>query len=221
MLINGWLRIVQFGFRLLYNELAFTYDWVSYIVSMGAWSCWQQASLEFLPPTFRQPILEIAHGTGALQKALVKKGYIPIGLDVSVHMGRIARRRLRRLNAHTAPKLLRARGQALPFGDESFEIIICTFPTHFIMEAATLREVHRVLAPDGQLILVMSGILTGGGWARFVLEWLYRITGQRQAPPFDLDAHWRRFGFAVRQEQVPCPRSYAMVTLLTKIEKRI
>ena len=36
MLINAWRRLLQFGFRLLYREMAFTYDWVSWIVSLGA-----------------------------------------------------------------------------------------------------------------------------------------------------------------------------------------
>jgi hypothetical protein len=45
-----WWRLVRFGFRLLYNEMAFTYDAVSAVVSLGEWRSWQRAALNFLPP---------------------------------------------------------------------------------------------------------------------------------------------------------------------------
>jgi hypothetical protein len=43
-----WWRLVRFGFRLLYNEFAFSYDLVSKVVSLGAWRCWQQSALKHL-----------------------------------------------------------------------------------------------------------------------------------------------------------------------------
>ncbi|MCZ7544410.1 MAG: hypothetical protein M5R40_13175 [Anaerolineae bacterium] len=39
-----WWALVRFGFRLLYNELAFTYDLVSRVVSLGQWRAWQRAA---------------------------------------------------------------------------------------------------------------------------------------------------------------------------------
>jgi hypothetical protein len=50
-----WWGLVRFGFRLLYNEFAFTYDTVSKVVSLGAWRCWQRAALKYLavPPGAR------------------------------------------------------------------------------------------------------------------------------------------------------------------------
>jgi ubiquinone/menaquinone biosynthesis C-methylase UbiE len=53
------LLFLRFAFRLLYYELAFTYDWVSWFVSMGQWRSWQRAAL---PHLRGQHILEIAHG---------------------------------------------------------------------------------------------------------------------------------------------------------------
>ncbi|NWG16570.1 MAG: methyltransferase domain-containing protein, partial [Chloroflexi bacterium] len=147
-----WRRLVGLGFRLLYNELAFTYDWVSVVVSLGAWRCWQRAALPHLgaPPGAR--VLELAHGTGNLQLDLYALGYMPVGYDLSPYMGRIARRKLSRRGL--SPRLARGRAQQLPFAAASFAAVVCTFPTDFIFQPETLRETHRILREDGHLIIV-------------------------------------------------------------------
>ena len=78
--LNLWERLVRFGFRLLYNELAFTYDIVSVIVSMGAWRCWQRAALKNIHLPLTAHIIELAHGTGNLQLDLYANGFTPVSL---------------------------------------------------------------------------------------------------------------------------------------------
>jgi ubiquinone/menaquinone biosynthesis C-methylase UbiE len=76
-----WRRLLRFGFRLLYNELAFTYDMVSAVVSLGAWRCWTRAALRQLASDGL--ILELAHGTGNLQLDLAAAGRRSVGFDLS------------------------------------------------------------------------------------------------------------------------------------------
>ena len=87
-IVRAWWGLVGFGFRLLYNEMAFTYDLVSWIVSLGQWRAWQRAALDHIdaPPGAR--ILELAHGTGNLQMDLRAAGYHTVALDLSRAMGR-------------------------------------------------------------------------------------------------------------------------------------
>ncbi|HYO87104.1 MAG TPA: class I SAM-dependent methyltransferase [Candidatus Limnocylindrales bacterium] len=170
-----WRNTVRFGFRLLYQEFAFTYDAVSWTVSMGAWRCWVASALKFLPPG--EPVLELAHGPGHLQAALAEQGSRAFGIDQSVQMGRQARRRL--LKRGRAARLARARAQALPFADETFAAIVSTFPTEFIVQPATLAEVRRVLQPGAPLIIVPAASFNRGGAAKAALEWAYQVTGQR------------------------------------------
>ena len=87
-----WWRLVRFGFRLLYQEMAWTYDLVSWAVSLGEWRAWQRAALPFVSG---RHVLEIAHGPGHLLLALSTAGFTVSGLDLSPQMGRQARRRLR------------------------------------------------------------------------------------------------------------------------------
>ncbi|NJO77779.1 MAG: methyltransferase domain-containing protein [Cyanobacteria bacterium RM1_2_2] len=151
--------MVRFGFRLLYNELAFTYDTVSSVVSLGEWRCWQRSTIGYLPQ--QGLILELAHGTGNLQLDLHAAGFKPVGYDLSPYMGRIAQRKLRK--AGYPVRLARGKAQQLPYGREAFSGVVSTFPTDFILAPETLHEIHRVLQADGVLVIVPNGVLNGGG----------------------------------------------------------
>jgi ubiquinone/menaquinone biosynthesis C-methylase UbiE len=214
-----WEQLVQFGFRLLYHELAFTYDVVSNIVSLGAWHCWQRTALLYLPAPSNDWVLELAHGTGHLQIALKKAGYRTVGYDLSHQMGRIAKKKLQ--GAGVSPLLVRGRAEQLPFADDQFAAVIATFPTEFIVADETLKEAHRVLVDDGQLVIVLSAELVSGGLVRIFLEWLYRITGQRQleqngAIKDELLDLFGSHGFEMRFVQEPCSRSVVHLIVAQK-----
>jgi ubiquinone/menaquinone biosynthesis C-methylase UbiE len=209
-----WWRLVRFGFRLLYNEMAWTYDGVSWVVSLGQWRNWQRAVLKHLNAKSGAVVLELAHGTGNLQLDLAKSGYERVALDYSPAMGRIAQAKLRR-NGVSAP-LVRARGQALPFADNTFSAVVSTFPTPFIIEAETLQEVYRVLKPGGCLVVVMNAIFTRGGVVKETLEVAYRVTGQRGDWGVDLPALFEAAGFEVSVAVEPCRWSVAQVLIATR-----
>ena len=176
-MISLWWRLVRFGFRLLYNELAFTYDVVSKIVSLGQWRSWQRRGIPHLVLEPGQRVLELAHGTGNMQIDLLVAGYHPIGLDLSPNMGRLARRKLKQHGL--AARLVRASAFQLPFGSRSFDAVFSTFPTEFFIQPSALSEAWRVLKPGGRYVVVINGLLTGKQFSARILEWLYRVTGQR------------------------------------------
>ena len=209
-----WWALIKLGFRLLYDELAFTYDFVSMVVSLGAWRCWQRTALKHLPPVGTGRVLELAHGTGNLQLDLAAAGYEAVAIDFSAQMGQIASRKLYR--GQLAVRLARAKAQQLPYAARTFAGVVSTFPTPFILEPATVREVHRVLDVGGQFVVVVNGVLTGGGVAAAGLEWLYRITGQREGHRFDVIEYLADYGFAAQVVQESCPRSTATVIVAHK-----
>jgi ubiquinone/menaquinone biosynthesis C-methylase UbiE len=193
--------LVQFGFRLLYHEMAWSYDLVAWGVSGGQWRAWGRAAL---PHLVGQSVLELGHGPGHLLVALAQLSFCPVGLDLSPHMGRMARGRLRRAGLESP--LARGRAQALPFATDSFDSVLATFPTQYIVDPATLAEVRRVLRPGGRLVVVVGAQLQGQDpFSRFV-EWLYKITGQRELARA-WDAPFVAAGFAPRQVLVEMPRS--------------
>jgi ubiquinone/menaquinone biosynthesis C-methylase UbiE len=195
MLRNLWWRLIRLGFHLLYNELAWTYDVVSWLVSLGQWRRWQLAGLAFVTGP---RVLEIAHGPGHMLIALADQGYDTVGVDLSPYMSRLAQRRLRRTG--NSALLLRGRAQALPFRGGVFDTVYTSFPTDFIADPETLTAVQRVLRPGGRLVIVPEGHLRGSGPLHRFINWLFQITGQR-GDTFAVadDGYWPRHTHAWQQ----------------------
>jgi ubiquinone/menaquinone biosynthesis C-methylase UbiE len=210
-----WWRLISLGFRLLYNEMAWTYDLVAWVVSLGQWHNWQRAALHHLNTNSGDRVLELAHGTGNLQLDLFSAGYQRIGLDISPFMGHLAGRKLRK--HHLKSPLVRGRAQYLPFPDNSFDAIVSTFPTPFIIESETLAEAHRILKQGKRLVIVPSGVLTGGGLLKQGLEFAYRVTGQRGPWGIQLEDHFLNAGFSVEMVVQKCPYSVAYVIIATRL----
>jgi ubiquinone/menaquinone biosynthesis C-methylase UbiE len=162
------------AFHLLYHQFAWTYDAISAMASLGQWRNWQSAAIPYIRGS---DILELGHGPGHMLLDLAAQGYRPVGLDLSPQMGRMARKRL--LGERHFLNLVRGRSQTLPFGPQSFDTIVATFPTPYIIAPETAVAIHRVLRPGGRLVIVPEARLTGKGLLNRWLEWLYRITGQR------------------------------------------
>lgn len=213
-LTRAYIDLLRFGFRLLYNELAFTYDAVSWIVSLGEWRRWQRAAIPHLNAPTGSLILELAHGTANLHIDLRQMGYRMIGLDLSAAMGRLARRKL--LKHSLLPQLVRGQAQALPFPDVSFDAVVSTFPTEFIVDPATIREIYRVLKPGARLVFVPSGALTGRGVIEHGVELAYKATGQRGMWPEYIMERFTAAGFTLTTLIEPCYRSVAQVVIAEK-----
>jgi ubiquinone/menaquinone biosynthesis C-methylase UbiE len=173
-----WRASLRLFFRLLYNELAWSYDVVAWLVSLGQWKAWGRTTLAHL---CGERVLELGHGPGYLLLAMAERGLAPVGLDRSPHMGRQAQRRVRCAGL-TVP-LLRARAQALPFRTASLDSIVATFPTEFIVDPRTMREVSRTLRPDGRLVVAVWTYFEGAGLMARFLRGLYHVTGQNEPAP--------------------------------------
>lgn len=213
-LSHAWWGLIRFGFRLLYNELAWTYDLVSRIVSLGQWHDWQKTALKHIDAAPGDAVLELAHGTAVFHRDLIEAGYRVIGIDRSPYMGRIGQRRLR--DEGIDPLLARADARAIPLPPESVGAVVSTFPTEFIIHPATLREVRRILKPGGRLVVVFNGILTGSQPHSRFIEWLYRVTGQRGPWPGDIEDRIREAGFDLQMVTEPLERSRVLLFIATK-----
>jgi ubiquinone/menaquinone biosynthesis C-methylase UbiE len=209
-------RFLRFAFALLYNQLAFAYDLVSWLVSAGQWRAWQRTALPFLPGP---PVLEIAHGTGNLLLDLAGLGLAPIGLDLSPAMSRLASRKLRRrLGGPALPvPLVRASVAALPFAGQSLASLVSTFPTEFLVQPPVIAEFFRVLRPGGAFVCVPAAQVTGPALFDRWSAWLFRITGQSATGWFEpVVQRFNQAGFQARLQQVRLPRSRVMLIVAQK-----
>jgi ubiquinone/menaquinone biosynthesis C-methylase UbiE len=194
-------------FRLLYNEFAWTYDAVSWLVSVGQWRSWQFTGLELLKPG---RTLEVGHGPGHMLAALERSGHAAFGVDLSASMGGLAGRRLGRYGLPA--RLNRATAQALPFADGALANILSTFPTEYFVDPSAIREFARVLQPGGRLVVVPVAQITGSGMVDRAAAFLFAITGQSAnawfAPVLD---RFAQAGFTVRLSTIRLPRSTVSV----------
>ncbi len=140
-----WLaRLYLWATYRLYDEFAWAYDLVSWLVSLGQWSRWRRAALDHV---VGQRVLEVGFGTGELLSEMAGCGLQVAGLELSPAMHRVTGRKLARRGL--AVPRVRGQVQHMPFADGGFDSIVSTFPAGYIVEAATLHEVARLLRSPG------------------------------------------------------------------------
>ncbi len=183
----------------LYDELAWAYDPVSRLVSGGRWDAWRRFALDDVQGP---RVLELGFGTGELLLEMRRRGLAAVGLDPSRPMHRVLSRKGARQGLNV-PRLL-ARAEALPFPSSSFDTVVSTFPANYIIEAPTLSEVARVLAPAGRFVIAglivqvphsaryPLSIVPDGPWPRL---WRY-FTGVAGEAGLTCRVTWREDGRA-------------------------
>lgn len=204
-----WL--LRLGFHFLYNQLAWTYDAVAWLVSLGQWQAWGRTAIPFLQGP---RVLDLAHGPGNLLLNLVAAGFQPTGYDLSPFMGRITQGKLKQRKL--VIPLGRGRAQQLPFATNTFNSVVSTFPAEFILQPDTLHEIHRVLTADGVFVMVPVAFLSGRGLLPQLAEWLFRVTGQRPADTIDLPPQLAAAGFHSHIEWITLPQSRVMLIVAHK-----
>ena len=189
-------KAFTFFFRLLYHSFAWSYDWVAAIVSVGQWNQWVLSAIPYLEGP---RILELGFGPGHLQSAMLQRGYQVFGLDESPQMIKLAYSRLVYLNGYAKiPGLCRGRAQALPYPSDSFDNVIATFPSPYIVDPLTLVEIYRVLAPGGKVLIVLSAEFTSAKTLHRAAAWLFKATGQATQDVTPFTQRIRAAGFTTR-----------------------
>jgi ubiquinone/menaquinone biosynthesis C-methylase UbiE len=205
------LGVVRFIFRLLYNELAFSYDLVAWLVSFGQWGAWRRTATLYLDDG---PVLDLAHGTGGLMVDLEGLGHAPVGLDLSPHMGRIARRRLR--DRGLPVRLVRGRAQQLPFPDGSYGNVVMTFPADFVLDSATLEAIARILQPAGRLVIVVMGHMRPVPVLRWLISRAYDLTTPEHLSEAGALHRLGQAGFIARWEDAELEGARARLLVATR-----
>ena len=140
---------------------------------------WAPRLIEAAKISSGQRVLDVACGTGIVAREAAGKvgpqGSV-VGLDLNALMLAVA--------AQRAPRVSWKMGNAesLPFRDGSFDAVCCQFGLmFFVNRAAALKEMLRVMARGGRLVLaVWDRLENNPGYAAFVTL-LERIAGDQAA----------------------------------------
>lgn len=111
--------------------------------------------VELAMPGSGERVLDVACGTGIVARSAAPRVGLDgtvVGLDLNEGMLRVARR----ISSEARPPIEWRRGDAtdMPFPDGAFDVVFCQQGLQFFPDQpAALREMYRVLAPNGRVAL--------------------------------------------------------------------
>jgi len=112
----------------------------------------QRLVLEMMGELAGRRVLDAGCGDGALACAAASWGGDVTGIDPDPSMLAAARSRAAKMGVR--PTFLEGRVERLPFPDAAFDVVASTTVLCFVPDAAgAVREMVRVLRPDGRLVL--------------------------------------------------------------------
>jgi demethylmenaquinone methyltransferase / 2-methoxy-6-polyprenyl-1,4-benzoquinol methylase len=175
--------------RDLFSGLPDRYDLLAELLSFGQNRRWRSAMVDVIaamdPPPRR--VLDVATGTGGVALMLSERtGAAITGVDLTEQMLRRGLQRIAQRGRADRIRLLLARGEQLPFPDDTFDALTFTYLFRYVADpAAAIRELARVVRPGGYVanlefavpanplwraawvaytraVLPVAGLLTGG-----------------------------------------------------------
>jgi demethylmenaquinone methyltransferase/2-methoxy-6-polyprenyl-1,4-benzoquinol methylase len=171
--------------RRMFDRIVPGYDLMNRLMTAGMDARWRALAAMLAAPAGKR-VLDIATGTGDLAAELWRRqAAAVVGGDFAGNMLRAAQHKL-----PAAIPLVLADAQRLPFADASFDRVTNAFLLRNLSDLdAGLREMRRVLRPQGRLVCLEVTPPAPGWFAKVFGAYFYRlvpalgaaITGQRAA----------------------------------------
>lgn len=99
-------------------------------------------------------VLDVGCGAGTeLLPFAEKSKALCVGIDIGKEVGEIGRELFKRKGLENRAEFFQARGEELPFANESFDVVLCRVALPYMNNRKALREISRVLKADGKFFL--------------------------------------------------------------------
>ncbi|SEA85826.1 bifunctional demethylmenaquinone methyltransferase/2-methoxy-6-polyprenyl-1,4-benzoquinol methylase UbiE [Alkalimonas amylolytica] len=142
----------------VFHSVAAKYDVMNDLMSFGIHRLWKRFTIDCSAVRSGQKVLDLAGGTGDLT-ALFSRRVGPTGkvvlADINASMLTVGRDKLRDQGLVDNIEYVQANAEALPFADNSFDIITIAFGLRNVTNKdAALASMFRVLKPGGRLLVL-------------------------------------------------------------------
>lgn len=147
----------------MFDNISGNYDGLNRVISMGTDVSWRKKVVQMVKDHRPETILDIATGTGdlAIQIAETADAKKIVGLDLSEGMLKVGRKKIMSKNLQTQIEMIQGDSEALPFEDNSFDVITVAFGVrNFETLELGLSEIYRVLKKGGLFIVLETSVPT-------------------------------------------------------------
>ena len=152
--------------RSMFNNIAPTYDKLNHILSLNIDKIWRKKAVKRIVKNLKNSeseklknnsqVLDVACGTADSTIALAKAG-VPrvIGVDISEEMLKVGEKKIDKLNLNSVISLKVEDCENLSIEDNTFDAAFIAFGIrNFEDKKKGLKELHRVLKPNGHLLIL-------------------------------------------------------------------
>lgn len=178
---------VHHVFEKIYNN----YDSMNSIISFQIHKFWRKDVMERMNVQKGTKALDVCCGTGdwsfALAGAVGNKGEV-IGLDFSKNMLSVAENKMRNTHYRNL-KFIHGNAMELPFEDNTFDYVTIGFGLRNVPDYMTvLKEMHRVVKPNGQVVCLETSQPTVFGFKQlyfFYFSYIMPLFGRLFAKSYN------------------------------------
>lgn len=141
----------------MFDKIAPYYDLLNAVLSAGIDTIWRRKAIATLASTNPSLVLDIATGTADLAVETIRqfpKAKV-IGLDISVEMLEVGRKKISKKNLDKQIELVTGDSENLPYDTDHFDGVTAAFGVrNFGNLKAGLAEMYRVLKPGGKVVIL-------------------------------------------------------------------
>ena len=166
----------------IFNSIAGDYDRLNHLLSLGTDRRWRRRALkDFVILGKAQDLLDVACGPGDFSidiASAASADTIVTGIDLSDGMLDVMREKVARKGLGGRIHIHQGNCESLPFADSGFDCVTIAFGIrNFEHREVALREILRVLRPDGKLVILELSVPENP-----VLRWGYNLYFTRILP---------------------------------------
>jgi len=164
--------------REIFSAVTPRYDFLNHFLSLRRDVAWRNSMIRKMHFSRTNRLLDVATGTAdvAIGAAHRYKDINVIGLDPSTAMLDVGREKVKKAGLSPRVSLIEGDALRLPFPDAAFDVACVAFGMRNIPEkSAAIREMRRVVAPGGQVMVLEMGLPNPGFFRGFYIWYLEMV----------------------------------------------